>query len=100
MWHLKWTNRCPLWGILIIGIFSALHIHPTQTVANPEDAHIERIESYLAKIETMRARFNQVSPDGVVSQGSFYLRRPGRFRFEYESPTPLLVVADRFWIVG
>lgn len=99
MWHLKWVNRYPLWGILIIGIVSALHTYPTQTTANPEDTHIERIESYLAKIETMRTRFNQVSPDGVVSQGSFYLRRPGRFRFEYDSPTPLLVVADSFWIV-
>ncbi len=99
IWHLKWINRCPLWGILIIGIFCTLDIYPTQSKASPEDVHIERIESYLAKIETIRARFNQVSPDGSVSQGLFYLRRPGRFRFEYDSPTPLLVVGDSFWIV-
>ena len=28
----------------------------------------------------------------------FYLRRPGRIRFEYQPPNPALVVADGVWV--
>lgn len=64
-----------------------------------DDAEIARIETYLGAIKTMRARFDQVAPDGGLAQGTFYLRRPGRLRFEYDPPTPILVVADSVWIV-
>jgi len=35
----------------------------------------------------------QVAPDGQVTRGTAWLERPGRMRFEYDPPTPLLLVA-------
>jgi outer membrane lipoprotein-sorting protein len=54
------------------------------------------VEAYLNTIRSLRARFVQIGPDGGVAEGSFYLRRPGRLRFEYDPPVPILIVGDGF----
>ena len=46
----------------------------------------------------MTGDFVQIDPDGVLSEGRFFLRRPGRIRFEYNAPNPALVIADGFWV--
>ena len=48
----------------------------------------------FAAVETLQARFRQVNPDGSVSDGDLALSRPGRVRFAYDAPSPLLIVAD------
>ena len=53
-----------------------------------------RVEQYLNSITTMKARFLQTSATGNVSSGTYYVRRPGRLRFEYDPPVPILIVAD------
>lgn len=57
-----------------------------------------RISNYLNGISTMEGNFVQVGPDGDLSEGLFYMRRPGRIRFEYQPPNPSLIVADGFWV--
>ncbi len=57
---------------------------------------VERVERYLDGIETLRADFTQIAPDGRTSTGRVYLERPGRLRFEYDPPEQLLMVA-RDW---
>jgi len=66
----------------------------------PDDGvELGRIKDYLNSFTTLRARFDQVAPDGALAEGAFYLRRPDRLRFEYAPPTPILVVADRVWLI-
>lgn len=66
-----------------------------------EDARdLARISNYLNATETIEGTFVQVDPGGVVSQGDFYMRRPGRLRFEYAPPNPTLIVADGFWVAA
>jgi outer membrane lipoprotein-sorting protein len=48
----------------------------------------------LNQFRLAQGRFTQVAPDGARTQGGFWLSRPGRVRFEYDSPSPLLIVAD------
>jgi outer membrane lipoprotein-sorting protein len=60
----------------------------------PQDqTDIARIETYLNSLTTLKAHFMQVAPDGAVSQGTAWLVRPGRLRFQYDSPSPFLLVA-------
>ncbi|MBX2853697.1 MAG: outer membrane lipoprotein carrier protein LolA [Rhodobacteraceae bacterium] len=66
--------------------------------ASAQDSEIERINSYLNSISTLAGNFVQVAPDGIVSEGQFFMRRPGRLRFEYKRPNPTLVIADGFWV--
>ena len=56
-------------------------------------ADVARIEAYLNGLRTLRARFLQVAPDGAVNEGNAWIERPGRMRFEYDPPSPLLLVA-------
>jgi outer membrane lipoprotein-sorting protein len=41
-----------------------------------------------------KGRFVQTDPNGATSQGTFYLQRPGKVRFEYDPRRPMLVVSD------
>lgn len=48
----------------------------------------------LAEARTARGRFSQINADNSVSSGSFALRRPGRMRFDYDAPSPIMIIAD------
>jgi len=54
---------------------------------------LARISKALNGVTTLKADFTQVDVKGV-SSGRFYLARPGKLRFEYDPPTPTLIVAD------
>jgi outer membrane lipoprotein carrier protein len=57
------------------------------------------LDEFLKGLLGLKARFEQVLLDeeGVErerSQGTFYLSRPGRFRWDYESPYQQSIIAD------
>eukprot|EP01013_Petalomonas_cantuscygni_P005697 TRINITY_DN1638_c0_g1_i1.p1 TRINITY_DN1638_c0_g1~~TRINITY_DN1638_c0_g1_i1.p1 ORF type:complete len:220 (-),score=55.22 TRINITY_DN1638_c0_g1_i1:266-925(-) len=55
---------------------------------------LERASTALAKVKTASGTFEQLAPDYTESTGRFALSRPGKVRFDYDAPTPLLVVSD------
>lgn len=59
-----------------------------------DEAVADKLINYIETIDTLQGDFTQVAPSGAVSEGRFYLRRPGLLRFEYEPPQPLLIVAN------
>ncbi len=69
-------------------------LEPLVFEGESDDAVAERLIGYLEELETLQGDFTQISPSGAVSTGRFYLRRPGFLRFEYDPPTPLLIVAN------
>ena len=70
---------------------------PAQT---PQDrADIARVEGYLNGIHTLKARFEQLAPNGGTSGGTAWLQRPGRMRFQYDPPAPFLLVAGHGLLV-
>jgi outer membrane lipoprotein-sorting protein len=64
-----------------------------------ERTQLARISAYLNSIPSLTARFLQLNPDGTPVEGTFYLMKPGRLRFEYDKPSPLLVIADGYSLV-
>ncbi|MFN3213805.1 MAG: LolA family protein [Henriciella sp.] len=48
----------------------------------------------LAAAETASGKFMQTNVDGTITTGTFALNRPGRMRFDYDDPTPILIVSD------
>ncbi len=70
---------------------------PTATRAQ-NARELARISAYLNGITTLEGDFVQIDPDGILSEGRFLMRRPGRIRFEYNEPNPALVVADGSWV--
>lgn len=59
-----------------------------------EAAAIAGINAAINAIDTLRARFEQIAPDGSATEGLVSMSRPGRLRFEYDDPSPILMVAD------
>jgi outer membrane lipoprotein-sorting protein len=56
------------------------------------------VERYLNSIRTFKARFVQSNPNGSIAQGTLYVWRPGRMRFEYDPPSQLKIVADGYQV--
>ena len=76
--------------------FAALLGRPGSTTAlDPKQrAIIDRVSNYLSSVQALTGKFVQVGPDGGRSEGTFYIQKPGRIRFEYNPPSPIEVIAD------
>ncbi len=86
--HFYWIACC-LWIALLSG-WSAV------ALGTPAEQELDR---FLAKVHTLSAVFVQQMLDeqGQVSQqnhGHFYLKRPGKFRWTYETPYRQEIIAD------
>ncbi|MEM8615800.1 MAG: outer membrane lipoprotein carrier protein LolA [Pseudomonadota bacterium] len=57
-------------------------------------ALLQSVADAMSKARTARGRFAQFNADGTQSEGDFALSRPGKMRFDYAEPTPVLIVAD------
>ena len=54
---------------------------------------LAELSRYFNGFTTAEAQFTQVNPDGTLSTGRLFIRRPGRMRFEYDPPEAALVIA-------
>lgn len=83
----------------IITAAAALAIVATAPPVFAQDGRqLARISAYLNSVTTLVGDFVQIDPDGILSEGQFYMTRPGRIRFEYKEPNPALVISDGFWV--
>ena len=55
---------------------------------------LDRISLYLSSLQTMVGNFVQIGPDGGRTEGTFYIQKPGKVRFDYNPPSPINVIAD------
>lgn len=69
------------------------------TLTPQDQADLARVEAYLNSIHTLKARFLQIAPNGQQSEGTVWLDRPGRMRFQYDPPSPFLLVAGHGLLV-
>jgi outer membrane lipoprotein-sorting protein len=90
-------QRCPVIGaalILLVGI-SAASAAPVGVPLTARDTlELQRIAAYLNGIRTMTGDFQQVANNGATSSGRLWVSRPGRMRFEYNPPDPIILLAD------
>jgi len=71
---------------------------PAAALTLQDGADLQRIAAYLSGIRTMYAKFQQVSAGGGRATGQLWMARPGRMRFEYDPPSPILLLADMFYV--
>jgi len=81
-------------GIVFATLAPAGAAGPAADLDAAARADIGRIESYLNRLKTVRARFLQVSSTGEYAEGALYLNRPGKLRIDYEPPVPVEIIAD------
>jgi len=57
-------------------------------------ADLARVDAAMNSTASFSGRFAQYAADGSFAQGQVYIKRPGKLRFEYDAPNPLLIVSD------
>lgn len=67
-------------------------------LSEDDRAALNQLNTYLNQIRNMQGEFTQTSPRGQIANGVFYISKPGKMRFEYAPPSPLLVVSDGSWV--
>lgn len=67
---------------------------PTKQPPADQQEMLLRASKYLSALQTLQAQFTQVAPDGSTSSGAFYLKKPGKMRWQYAPPSPVLLVSD------
>jgi outer membrane lipoprotein-sorting protein len=80
-------------ALIALALFAA-PAFAAKSVANTNAEMVKRIEAYFNALSTIKAHFTQANSDGTVTDGIFYLKRPGRLRFEYSPPIKDYIVAD------
>ena len=63
------------------------------TYSAEDAAKLDKVSAYLNAVQTLKGNFVQLSPEGDLAQGEFDLARPGKLRFAYNPPSPILIVA-------
>ncbi len=53
-----------------------------------------KINNYFNKVTDLRGRFIQINPDDSKQKGKFFMKRPGRIRFDYSPPSLQKIIAD------
>lgn len=55
---------------------------------------ITKVSTYFNKLDNLRGTFVQTTSDNKRMRGRFFVKRPGRLRFEYNLPSRQLIVSD------
>src|SRR5258705_3428391 len=57
-------------------------------------AAVKKVSGYFNDIANLKGTFVQTDPDKKSSKGRFYVKRPGRFRFDYGAPSKKVIISD------
>lgn len=55
---------------------------------------IKSVSGYFGKLENLKGNFVQTGADKKRMRGKFFVKRPGRFRFDYALPSKQVIVSD------
>lgn len=83
-------------SIAAIGLSGAGQLAPQRQIEldDQQKADLDRVSAYLNSMKSLQGSFVQIDPNGGIDQGMFYLSKPGKMRFEYQPPNPVLIVSD------
>lgn len=54
----------------------------------------QEIANKFSSVKTLTGNFVQFGPRGEQTEGTFYIERPGKIRFNYNKPSPIRVISD------
>ncbi|NCC20983.1 MAG: outer membrane lipoprotein carrier protein LolA [Alphaproteobacteria bacterium] len=81
--------------LLALALLGTTPVAFAQIDPSPERL-VAQAEAYLRNLDTIQSRFVQIGNDGSRLEGVFYLDRPGRLRFEYDSLDDFIVADGTF----
>jgi outer membrane lipoprotein carrier protein len=95
----------PLAFCLVLMLVAVVAISIEPLAALTLDEAISALEQAQQRVTDLKAPFRQAAHNKVMNQtidasGTLYLKKPGRLRWEYQTPTPQEIVSDgaKLWI--
>ena len=55
---------------------------------------VRKVTAYFNKLTSLKGSFVQTGADNKRQRGKFYISRPGRFRFEFNLPSRVVIISD------
>lgn len=83
-----------LTGIIALGAMMVASVAILPGHANEKRQAIDAISNHFKTVPTMTGEFIQFGPNGEQTAGEFLIKRPGKIRFNYEDPSPIMVVSN------
>jgi outer membrane lipoprotein carrier protein len=90
---------------LILAVIGALGLAADASAAPTLDEALSALEQVQRRVTDLKAPFQQAAHNKALNQtidarGTLYLKKPGRLRWEYQTPTPQQIVSDgaKLWI--
>ncbi len=59
-----------------------------------QTAAIKDVGKYFNDLKALKGNFNQTNADGKKLRGKFFIKQPGKFRFDYSSGSKMIIVSD------
>jgi len=59
---------------------------------------VRKVNAYFNQLTTIKGTFLQTSADNQRQRGHYYIARPGRFRFEFNRPSRVVILSDGRYI--
>ncbi len=78
----------------ILLAISILSVPSANAIAASQQETVEAISQHFSSVPTMTGEFVQFGPNGEQTGGKFHIQRPGKIRFDYEEPSPILVISN------
>lgn len=86
-------------AVLCLAATAAWPQAKTSGLSEQDRQVVERVQSYLDGIKTVKAEFLQVASNGQTAEGELWIKRPGKMRVEYGPPVEDLLVATGIYLI-
>ena len=86
-------------GLLIASpVLMAAQKYPTVALNADQKRSLQKINAFMNSYQSLKSDFTQISSKGQTAQGTLLISKPGKLRFEYAPPNPMLIVSDGKWL--
>ena len=91
-------------ALIVIGLLSTAPIsfaaakYPVVALNADQQQSLQKINAFLNSFQSLKSDFTQISSKGQATQGILLISKPGKLRFEYAAPNPMLIVSDGKWL--
>ncbi len=78
---------------IVVGLIFFFFLSTSNLKLFGNEKELLKIEDYFNSIRTLKSNFVQESDSSLISTGTFFLKKPGKFRFSYDPPVELEIVS-------
>jgi len=64
------------------------------TLDEKQTATVKKVSTYFNDLVNMKGSFVQTGADNKRMRGKFFVKKPGRFRFDYAAPSKQVILSD------